>query len=105
MVGVPRAPLRVAVVHHDLCRPVLGHAGGGSHPVAHLEHGLEHLQVALEGHAPEPAEGAKLLEGDGEVQGRVELRLLEASILPLRHLLEGLEEGVVQLDERSPWAG
>jgi hypothetical protein len=39
------------------------------------------------------------------VQGRVELRLLEASILPLRHLLEGLEEGVVQLDERSPWAG
>ena len=98
MVRIPRAPLRVAVVHHDLCCPVRGHGGWGTLPVAHLEHRLEHLQVALKGHAPVPAEGAELVEGGGEVQDRVELWLLEPATLPLRHSLEGLEEGVVQLD-------
>ena len=90
-------------MHDGLSLPVLGHSGGGVLPVAHPEHGLEHLQVALEGHAPKRTEGAELVEGLGEVEGGVELRLLEASILPLRHVLEGCEEVVVQLGERSPW--
>ena len=103
MVGVPRAALWVPVVHHGLGRPVLAHAGGGVLPVGHLEHGLEHLQVALEGPAPEPTEGAELVKGIGEVDCGMKLRFLEAAVLPLRHLVEGLEEGVVQLGERSPW--
>ena len=104
IVGVPRASLRVPVVHDRLDVPMVGHRGGGVLPVAHLKHWLQYLQVALEGHAPEPTEGAELVEGLSEVVGRVKLRLLEASILPFFHCLEGLEEGIVQLGENFRWA-
>ena len=105
MVGVPRAPQWVPPMHHGLGNPVRGHSGWSILPVAHLEHRLEQLQIALKGHAPETTQGAKLIQGLGEVQCRMKLWLLEACILPFRYLLEGREKGVVQLVELIPWLG
>lgn len=95
----------VPPMHHGLGNPVRGHSGWSILPVAHLEHRLEQLQVPLKGHAPETTEGAKLIQGLGEVQRRMKLWLLEACILPFRYLLEGREKGVVQLVELIPWLG